>query len=147
MDISPARQVLPHLQRSHGENSPQLRGFPSLADRATRFSGDYPTSHVNKIKKNRERLGTPPTARQATSPSRGPQPPCEQALILPNSLTKSRTMNTDSPSSLPPFCESESVQCKVEKQRLKCSQIYWKILLLHFQLFCLPHSPVPNYQT
>ena len=51
---SPQQGGLPHLQRSHGENSPQLSRLPGPADRVTRLGGDYPTSHVNEIKKKKE---------------------------------------------------------------------------------------------
>ena len=50
---SPQLGGLLHLQRSHGENSPQRSGLPGPADRATRSVG-YPTSHVNAIKNKAE---------------------------------------------------------------------------------------------
>ena len=77
-DITP-----PHLQHSHGENSPQLSGLPASADRATRL-GEVPhfTCERNQeIKRDcMERLVTPP--KRGTSPSWGPPPPCEQALSV-----------------------------------------------------------------
>ena len=76
MNITP-----PHLQHSHGENSPQLSGLPASADRATRL-GEVPhfTCERNQeIKRDcMERLVTPP--KRGTSPTWGPPPPCEQAL-------------------------------------------------------------------
>ena len=78
MNITP-----PHLQHSHGENSPQLSGLPASADRATRL-GEVPhfTCERNQeIKRDcMERLVTPP--KRGTSPTWGPPPPCEQALSL-----------------------------------------------------------------
>ena len=53
---SPQKGGLPHLQLSHGENSPQLSRLPGPADRVTCLGGDYPTSHVNEIKKKKKRL-------------------------------------------------------------------------------------------
>ena len=76
MNITP-----PHLQHSHGENSPQLSGLPVSVDRATRL-GEVPhftCERDQEIKRDSmERVVTPP--RRGTSPSRGPPPPCEQAL-------------------------------------------------------------------
>ena len=73
--------TLPHLQHSHGENSPQLGGLPASADRATRL-GEVPNftcERDQEIERDcMERLVTPP--RWGTSPSRDPPPPCEQAL-------------------------------------------------------------------
>ena len=78
MNIAP-----PHLQHSHGENSPQLSGLPASADRATRL-GEVPhfTCERNQeIKRDcMERLVTPP--KRGTSPTWGPPPPCEQALTF-----------------------------------------------------------------
>ena len=72
----------PHLQHSHGENSPQLSGLPASAERATRL-GEVPhftCERDQEIKRDcMERLVTPP--RRGTSPTWGPPPPCEQALI------------------------------------------------------------------
>ena len=78
---SPQLGGLPHLQLSHDENAPQLSGLPGLADRVTRLGGVlHLTCESDKEKKRDclERLVTPP--RWGTSPSRGPPPPCEQAL-------------------------------------------------------------------
>ena len=78
---SPQLGGLPHLQLSHGENSPQLSGLPGPADRVTRLGGVPHLSCERDQEKERdcmERLVTPP--RRGTSPSRGPPPPCEQAL-------------------------------------------------------------------
>ena len=76
MNITP-----PHLQHSHGENSPHLNGLPGTADRASRL-GEVPhlscESSQGKKRDGLERLVTPP--RWGTSPTWGPPPPCEQAL-------------------------------------------------------------------
>ena len=81
-DNYPDEHHPPHLQHSHGENSPQLSGLPASADRATRL-GEVPhfTCERNQeIKRDcMERLVTPP--KRGTSPTWGPPPPCEQALI------------------------------------------------------------------
>ena len=73
--------TLPHLQHSHGENSPQVSGLPASTDRATHL-GEVPYFTCERdqaIKRDcMERLATPP--RRGTSRSWGPPPPCEQAL-------------------------------------------------------------------
>ena len=74
--------TLPHLQHSHGENSPQVSELPAPADRATRL-GEVPhftCERDQEIKRDcMERLVTPPS--RGTSPGfLGPPPPCEQAL-------------------------------------------------------------------
>ena len=57
MNITP-----PHLQHSHGENSPQLSGLPASADRVTRL-GEVPhftCERDQEIKRDcMERLGNP----------------------------------------------------------------------------------------
>ena len=60
---SPQLGGLPHLQSSHGENSPQLSGLPGPADRATRLCRVPILSCERDQEKKRdclERLGTPP---------------------------------------------------------------------------------------
>ena len=55
--------TLPHLQHSHGENSPQLSGLPTSADLAT-YLGEVPhfaCERDQELKKDgMERLVTPP---------------------------------------------------------------------------------------
>ena len=64
------------------EDSPQLSGLPTSADRATRL-GEVPHFTCKRDQKNKERLygeiGNPTEA--GLSPSRGPLPPCQQSLL------------------------------------------------------------------
>ena len=71
----------PTLKRLHGKIWPRLRGLPGLADRATRLGGSHHLSCKRdqiKMRRYMDRPFTPP--RRITSPTRGPPPPCKQAL-------------------------------------------------------------------
>ena len=79
--IGPRLGGLPHLERLHGKIWPRLRGLPGLADRATRLGGSPHLSCKRDPSKMRDYMGRRVTpSKRVTSPTRGPPPPCKQAL-------------------------------------------------------------------
>ena len=81
MNSTPAGGGYPTLSRLHGKMRPRLTGLPYLADREISLGG---LPHLSckhdqiKMRDYMERRVTPP--RRVTSPTRGPPPPCKQAL-------------------------------------------------------------------
>lgn len=77
---SPQLGGLPHLRLSRGENSPQVSGLPSPADRTTLLGG-VPHLLCERDQEKREIVcrGWLPHRDGAPHASRGPPPPCKQA--------------------------------------------------------------------